>query len=182
MLKNYAKGALLCAMLPLGLVVSGCTTAGDNSGIGLAGVHQVVAGNWDAAKDDFNQDYSGHPDHPIAVFNMGATYHHDGDVNKADTLFSEAVIRGKGYVPYVTLEPEGHSDTTMPAPASLTVAEHACNRLHRDNKLDANCGDQIVAIVEPAPAPAPVAEAAPEPAPAAEAEATAVPKPKQDRN
>jgi hypothetical protein len=180
MLKNYAKGALLCAVIPFGMLASGCADPGDHKGIGYAGVHQVVAGNWDAAKGDFNQDYNGHPDHPIAVFNMGATYHHDGDINKADTLFSEAVVRGKGYMPDVTLEPEGHSDASLPAPASLTVAEHACNRLHRDNKLDANCGDQIVAIEEPAPAP--VAEAAPEPAPAVEAEATVVPPPKQDRN
>jgi hypothetical protein len=168
MFKLSARGALLCAVLPLGLMTSGCGSLG---GIGNAGVHDVVAGNWTAAKEDFNEDYRDHPQHPIAVFNMGATYHHDGDVDKADNMFSEAVTRGKGYDPDITLEPQG---------AGLTVAEHACNRLHRDNKLDANCGDRIVAIETPAP-PAPMAQATPEPAPAVEAEATTVPA-KQDRN
>jgi hypothetical protein len=139
-------------------------------GIGNAGFHEAAAGNWNAAKADFNEDYSNHPNHPIAVFNMGATYHHDGDVNKADNMFSDAVIRGRGYEPDLTLEP---------ASAGTTVSEHACARLHRDNQLDANCGDQIVAVVTPPP-PAPVAQAAPEPAPAVEAEATAPAK--QDRN
>ena len=64
--------------------------------------------------------------HPIAVFNMGATYHHDGDVNKADNMFSDAVIRGRGYEPDLTLEP---------ASAGTTVSEHACVRLHRDNQV-----------------------------------------------
>jgi hypothetical protein len=158
-----AKGALICAVLPIALAASGC------SGIGEAGSHQVVAGNWPAAKADFNEDYANHPGHPIAMFNIGATYHHDGDINKADSMFSETVQKGKGYVPDGTLEP---------ANAGVTVAEHACSRLHRDNRLDANCGDRIALET---PAPAPVAQAAPETAPAVEAEATTVP-PKQDRN
>lgn len=182
-MKLSAKGALLCAALPVALFVSGCTTnTVDTAAIGNAGLHEVVAGNWTAAKDDFSRDYSANPEHPIAVFNMGVTNHHDGDIGRADTLFSEAVVRGKGYKPDLTLEPEmAGSNTAMPAVAMLTVAEHACNRLHRDNKLDANCGDQI-AVITPEPAPAPVAEAAPEPAPAVEAQATAIPRPKQDRN
>ncbi|HET7086214.1 MAG TPA: hypothetical protein VFI23_15670 [Rhizomicrobium sp.] len=155
-----AKGAVICAMLPLCLPLAAC------NGIGEAGSHEVVAGNWDAAKADFNEDFTHHPEHPIAVFNMGATYHHDGDVNKADSMFSEAVQKGKGYVPDGTLEP---------ATAGVTVAEHACARLHRDNKLDANCGDRIAME---APPPPPVAQAAP----AVEAEATAPPPRKQDRN
>jgi len=158
---NFAKGALICAVLPIGLAASGCSM-----GIGQAGSKQVTAGNWSAAKSDFHADYAAYPEHPIAVFNMGATDHHDGDVAKADTFFSEAVLRGKGYVPDGTLEPAG-----------LTVAEHACARLHRDNRLDANCGDRI-ALETPAPAQVAQAEA-----PAAEAQATEVaPPPKQDRN
>ena len=166
------KGALLCAALPVGLAMAGC------SGVGEAGVHEVTAGNWTAAKEDFSRDYQNDPQHPVAVFNMGATYHHDGDVAKADDMFHEAVERGKTHVPDISLEPPG---------SGITVAHQACSRLHRDNKLDAGCGDHIVAVVTPppaAPAPAPVAEAAPPPAqaPAMEAEATAVPAPKQDRN
>src|SRR5579863_9548973 len=114
MLKLSAKGALICAVLPVGFLLSGC------GGIGNAGLHQVVAGNWTAAKEDFNEDYKDNPDHPIAVFNMGATYHHDGDTNKADSMFTEAVQRGKGYMPDRTLEPKNAGDT---------VAEHACARL-----------------------------------------------------
>ena len=170
MLSLSAKGALICAVLPVGLLMSGCAVGGID-GIGYAGAHEVMAGNWTAAKTDFNEDYKDHPNHPIAVFNIGTAYHHDGAVGQADNMFSEAVIRGRGYEPDLTLEP---------ASAGVTISEHACARLHRDNKLDPNCGDQIVAVVTPAPAPAPIAEAAPEPAPAVEAQATAVPK--QDRN
>jgi len=169
MLKLSAKGAVICAVLPIGFLLTGC------GGMGSAGFHQVVAGNWTAAKQDFSEDYQDNPEHPIAVFNMGAAYSHDGDVNKASSMFSEAVIRGKGYVPDNTLEPSNAGDT---------IAEHACARLHRDNRLDANCGDTIVAAVV-TPPPAPMAQAAPEPAPAVEAEATVVPAPvppKQDRN
>ena len=165
MFKLSTKGALLCAALPLSLLAAGCA----NMGIGNAGLHEVQAGNWSAASQDFNRDYRDSPDHPIAVFNMGATYHHDGAIDRADSMFSEAVERGRGYTPDLTLEPVG-----------TTVAEHACNRLHSDNKLDPNCGDRIAIEMPPAPPPAIVAQAAPEPALAVEAEATVVPK--QDRN
>jgi hypothetical protein len=165
---NYSmKGALICAVLPFGLMTSGCM------GVGEAGLHDAKAGNWSAAKVEFAEDYRDNPGHPIAVFNMGTAYSHDGDGNKAASMYSEAATRGRGYVPDLTLEPINAGDT---------VAEHACARLHRDNKLDANCGDQIAIVTPPAPPPAPVAQAAPEPAPAVEAEATTVPPPKQDRN
>jgi hypothetical protein len=163
----FAKGALICAVLPLGLLTAGCAVGvgGEHSdGMGSAGFEDVVHGNWSAAKVDFVEDYNHAPNHPIAVFNMGATYHHDGDLDKASSLFSEAVIRGKGYVPDDTLEPRT---------AGITISEHACARLHRLNRLDANCGDQIVAVVTPPP----VVQAAPAP----EAEAT-VAAPKQDRH
>jgi hypothetical protein len=166
MFKLSRKSALLiCAVMPMGLLVSGC------SGMGEAGFHDVVAGNWPAAKEDFNEDYNKNPDHPIAVFNMGATYHHDGDINKADSMFSQAVVKGRSYYADLSLEPEG---------TGASVGQHACTRLHRDNKLDTNCGDQIAVELPPAPPPAPIAQAEPEPAPAVEAQATA--KPKQDRN
>jgi hypothetical protein len=168
---RFTKGALLCAALPLGLMTGGCASMGFG-GMGEAGVHQVQAGNWPAAKADFNEDYRSDPQHPIAVFNMGASYHHDGDVDKADGMFHEAVERGKTHIPDITLEPPG---------SGITVADQACSRLHRDNKLDAECGDKIVAVETPPPPPAPVVQAAPAPAPV-EAEATTAPPPKQDRN
>src|SRR3954467_7924277 len=46
-----AKGAFVCATLPIGLLLSGC------GGMGSAGFHEVVAGNWPAAKQDFAEDY-----------------------------------------------------------------------------------------------------------------------------
>jgi len=168
MFNRFMKGAMICAMLPVGLMTSGCM------GIGQAGSHDVVAGNWTAAKEDFSEDYRDNPEHPIAIFNMGTAYTHDGDINKAASMYSEAAVRGRGYVPDGTLEP---------ASSGVTVAEHACARLHRDNKLDPSCGDRIALETPPAPPPAPVAQATPAPAPAVEAEATtAPPPPKQDRN
>ena len=168
-----SKAALILAALPIALVTSGCAGGGLSEafgGMGEAGFHDVQAGNWDGARVEFARDYQNHPEHPVAVFNMGVTYHHDGNTGQADTLFSDAVIKGKGHVPDDTLEPPG---------SGITVADHACARLHRDNRLDANCGDQIALE---APAPAPVAQAAP---PAPEAQATVVPPPpapKPDRN
>jgi len=169
MFRLSGRSALICAILPIGMMAAGCTAI---EGVGAEGFHEVVAGNWPAAKADFEQDYKADPNHPVTQFNMGATYHHDGNINQADRMFSEAVISGKGYYPSASLEPEG---------TGATVGRHACTRLHRDNKLDTNCGDQIAMELPPAPPPAPVAQAAPppEPAPAVEAQATA---PKQDRN
>ena len=168
MLKFSGRSALICAVLPIGLLAAGCSAF---EGIGAEGYHEVVAGNWPAAKADFQADYQGAPEHPVAQFNIGTAYHHDGDIAGADKMFSEAVISGREYFPSKSLEPEG---------VSVTVSRHACTRLHRDNKLDTNCGDQIAMELPPAPPPAPVAQAAP--APAVEAQATAPTPPKQDRN
>ena len=134
-------------------------------GVGTAGVNDVIAGNWDGARIEFNRDYQDKPEHPIAVFNLGVTHQHDGDIGKADALFSEAAVRGKGYVPHRTLEPLS---------SGRTVAEHACARLHRDNRLDASCGDQI-ALEAPLAPPAPIAQATSEPPVAVEAQATREP-------
>jgi hypothetical protein len=165
MFKLSGTSALMCAVLPFGLLAGGCSAI---EGIGAEGFHEVEAGNWQAAKADFEQDYKYAPGHPVAQFNMAATHHHFGEVDTAHKLFAEAVISGKTYYPSSTMEPEG---------TGATVGRHACTRLHRDNKLDVNCGDQIAMELPPAPPP-PVAQA-PEPAPAIAAQATA---PKQDRN
>jgi hypothetical protein len=185
MRSSSSKAAFLFLVLPLGLCTAGCS----GMGVGEAGVHDVIAGNWDKARIDFSRDYQEKPDHPIAVFNMGVTHQHDGNMGTAYSLYSEAALRGKGYVPDNTLEPPS---------SGRTVAEHACARLHRDNRLDANCGDQIAlvapvappAIAQAEPPPAVVeAPVAPEPPAAAEAQATTVPaapaaplRRKQDRN
>jgi len=164
---NPFKAAALCALLPIGLMTAGCST-----GIGYAGSQEVVAGNWTAAKADFAEDYRDNPGHPIAVFNMGTAYRHDDNLDRSTPMFSEAAVSGRGYVPDGTLEPIS---------SGRTVAEHACARLHRDNKLDPNCGDRIAVEMPAAPPPAPVAQAQ-EPAPSVEAEATTPTPRKQDRN
>jgi len=161
MRSSSSKVTFFFLVLPLGLSTAGCS----GMGVGAAGFRDVVAGNWDRARIEFTRDYQDKPEHPIAVFNMGVTHQHDGNIGRADTLFSEAAVRGKGYVPDATLEPLS---------SGPTVAEHACARLHRDNRLDANCGDQI-ALEVPVAAPAPIAEATPEPPAAVEAQATSEP-------
>jgi len=170
MRSSSSKVAFFLLVVPLGLFNAGCSTPG----IGAAGLHDVAAGNWDRARIEFNRDFQDKPEHPIAVFNLGVTHQHDGMTGQAYMLFSEAAVRGKGYVPDETLEPPN---------AGLTVAEHACARLHRDNRLDANCGDQI-ALEAPVPPPPPIAEAAPEPPPppAVEAPPARLLLRKQDRN
>jgi hypothetical protein len=162
MRSSSSKITFLSLVLPLGLLAAGCS---GMRGVGGAGFEDVVAGNWDGARVEFNRDYQDKPMHPIAVFNLGVTHQHDGDIGKADALFSEAAVRGKGYVPDGTLEPLG---------SGPTVAEHACARLHRDNRLDASCGDQI-ALEAPVAPPAPIAQATPEPRAAVEAQATREP-------
>ena len=170
MFKFSGRSALIFAVLPLGLLAPGCSVF---EGMGSEGYHEVVAGNWPAAKVEFEQDYKYAPNHPVAQFNIGAAHHHDGNINSADSMFSQAVISGRTYYPSRSLEPEG---------TSATISRHACTRLHRDNKLDTNCGDQIA--MELPPAPAPVAQAAAEPPVAIAAQATAPEPtpPKQDRH
>ena len=170
MFKPFMRSGSLLAVLPACLLACGCSVIGG-SGLGEAGAHDVVAGNWDGARAEFTSDYQYKPHHPITVFNMGASYHHFGDTDKADTFFREAVVIGKTYIPDGSLEPVS---------AGPTVRNMACARLHVDHRLDANCGDEI-ALEVPVPPPAPVAQAAPEPPPAIEAQATAEPA-KQDRN
>jgi hypothetical protein len=160
-MRSSSKVTFFSLLLPLGLLTAGCS----GMGVGKAGVDDVIAGNWDGARIEFTRDYQDKPDHPIAVFNMGVTHQHDGDIGKADSLFSEAAVRGKGYVPHRTLELLS---------SGRTVAEHACARLHRDNRLDASCGDQI-ALEAPVAPPAPIAQATREAPAAVEAQATREP-------
>ena len=162
MRSSSSKVTFFFLVLPLGLSTAGCS----GMGVGAAGFNDVLAGNWDRARIEFARDYQDKPEHPIAVFNMGVTHQHDGNSGTAYTLYSEAAVRGKGYVPDATLEPLS---------SGPTVAEHACARLHRDNRLDANCGDQI-ALEVPVAAPAPIAQATPEPPAAVEAQATSEPQ------
>lgn len=141
--------------------------------IGQPGYDEFKAGDYQRANVSFRHDMDRYPDSTIAQFNMGDSYHHEGDTPQADGMFHQVAADGKDFVPDKVLELGGENRENLSANAV------ACRHLHEDRQLDANCGDQIVAVVVPPPAA--------EPAPAVEAEATApepapVYKRKQDRN
>ena len=88
-------------------------------------------------------------------------------------MFHQVAADGKDFAPDEILEIGGSNRD------NVTASAVACRHLHEDRQLDANCGDQIVAVVTPPPVI--------EQPPAVEAEATAPPPPaimprKQDRN
>jgi hypothetical protein len=168
MLNRYTKGALICAVLPIGLFASGC------EGLGHPGYDEFAAGNYEQSKVDFGTDFQKHPGNPLTQFNMGATYHQEGDIAKADGMYSEAAAGGNDYRPSEFLEADSDN---------ATVRNIACRHLHEDRQLDVSCDDQAAAIAPIQPAPV-VAEATVEPAPEVEAAATDVPPEprKQDRN
>jgi hypothetical protein len=172
MLNRYAKGALICAVLPIGLLASGCSWG---LGLGNPGYGEFAAGNYEQSKVDFANDFQRYPDNPLTNFNMGATYHQEGNVPRADVMYSEAAASGKDYQPSNFLEADSRD---------ATITTIACRHLHEDRQLDVNCGDQMAVIVPIQPAPV-VAEAIVQPAPAVEAAAAYVPPVtprKQDRN
>jgi TolA-binding protein len=169
MRRYITRGVLICAVLPLGLLAGGCA---DLRPIGQPGYDQFKAGEYEKANVSFHRDMDRYPDSTIAQFNMGDAYHHDGATDKADGMFHTVAADGKAFVPDKVLEIGGENRD------KLTASAVACRHLHEDRQLDANCGDQMVAVVE---------QPAAEPAPAVEAEATApAPAPvytrKQDRN
>jgi tetratricopeptide (TPR) repeat protein len=168
MRSRYTRGILIGVVLPLGLLAGGCA---DLRPIGQPGYDEFKAGNYEKANFHFRRDMDNYPNSTIAQFNMGASYHHDGATDKADGMFHTVAADGKDFVPDKVLELGGENRE------NVTAAQIACRHLHEDHQLDANCGDQIVAVVE---------QPAAEPAPAVEAEATApaptVYKRKQDRH
>jgi hypothetical protein len=170
MRRYITRGVLICAVLPLGLLAGGCA---DLRPIGQPGYDEFKAGDYQRANVSFRRDMDRYPDSTIAQFNMGDSYHQVGDGEKADGMFHTVAADGKAFVPDKVLELGGENRD------NLTASAVACRHLHEDHQLDANCGDQMVAVVE---------QPAAEPAPAVEAEATApapaptVYKRKQDRN
>ncbi|HWX90836.1 MAG TPA: hypothetical protein VNY75_11050 [Rhizomicrobium sp.] len=153
MFNRYAKSALICAVLPIALFASGCMVAGhsgsdtavsSNPGLGEEGFEAFAAGHYSESKAEFVNDYRNHGGSPLTQFNMGATYHHDGDIKQADGMYSQAAADGKDYRPSRFLEADSRN---------ATVTEIACRHLHEDNQRDVSCNDQMAAA-EPAPAPA----------------------------
>jgi hypothetical protein len=176
MFSRYTKGALICAMLPIGLFAAGCamssghetnTAVSSNPGLGQEGFEAFAAGDYSKSKVEFTNDYRDHSGSPLTQFNMGATYHKDGDIKKADGMYSQAAANGKDYRPSRFLEANS---------ANATVTEVACRHLHEDRQLDVSCNDQMAAA-EPAPAAAPQAVEA-----AATVYTPPEQPPKQDRN
>ena len=142
-------------------------------GEGHPGYDQFARGDYQAARVSFKRDIEERPNSPIAQFNMGDSYRQAGDVEPADGMFHQVAADGKDFAPDNILELGGVNRDNVTANAM------ACRHLHEDHQLDANCGDQMIAVVTPPPAQ----EVAP--APAVEAEATTPPpvyKRKQDRN
>src|SRR5579863_7665932 len=79
MRNRYTKGALISAILPLGLLLSGC---GGMMGEGHPGYDEFKAGDYQAAKVDFTHDINKRPNSPIAQFNIGDSYHQEGDIGQ----------------------------------------------------------------------------------------------------
>jgi TolA-binding protein len=167
--RRFFRGALICTVIPIGLLASGCAVL---EGEGHPGYDEFKAGNYQQARADFQEDISERPGSPIAQFNMGDSYHQGGDVGQADGMFHQVAADGKNFAPDEILELGGTNRDNVTANAV------ACRHLHEDRQLDANCGDQIVAEAAPPPAaePAPVEAEATTPPPA-----PVMPR-KQDRN
>ena len=173
MLNRYAKGALICAILPIGFLTAGCSILG---GEGNPGYGEFKRGDYAQAKIDFTDDINNRPNSAIAQFNIGDSYRQEGDNKRANGMFHQAAADGKHRVPDNILELGGGNRD------NLTASIMACRHLHEDHQLDVNCDDRI-AEIQPSPAPVAVTEAAPTPV-AVEAEATSPPvyQRKQDRN
>jgi hypothetical protein len=172
MLSRYTKGALICAILPIGFLSAGCSLMGE----GDPGYGEFKRGDYAQAKTDFTHDINNRPNSPVAQFNIGDSYRQEGDNTRADGMFRQAAADGKDTTPDNILEMGGGNHD------NLTARTMACRHLHEDHQLDTNCDDRI-AEIRPSPAPVAVSEAAPTPV-AVEAEATSPPvyQRKQDRN
>ena len=170
MSNRYTKGALICAMLPLGFLVSGCTLMGE----GNPGYGEFKHQDYAQAKIDFTRDINNRPNSAIAQFNMGDSYRQEGNDTRANDMFHQAAADGKDIAPDRILELGGNNRD------NVTARTMACRHLHEDRQLDVNCDDRIVAAVMETPA---LAETAPTPV-AVEAEAATPPvyQRKQDRN
>ena len=174
MFSRYTKGALICAMLPIGLFAAGCTMSSShetntavssNPGLGEDGFEAFKAGDYSEAKAEFTNDYRNNAESPLTQFNMGATYRQEGDHSRANGMYSQAAAGGKTYRPSRFLEANS---------SNATITEIACRHLHEDNQRDVSCNDQMAAA-EPAAAPQAVEAAATVYTPPEQ-------PPKQDRN
>jgi len=166
MLNRYKKGALICAILPIGFLAAGCSLLGAPEG--SPGYGEFKHGDYAQAKIDFTNDINNRPNSIIAQFNIGDSYRQEGDNTRADGMFHQVAADGKDFVPHKILELGGDNRDRV------TGNTMACRHLHEDHQLDVNCDDRM-AEIQPTPPAAPVA---------VEAEATSPPvyQRKQDRN
>jgi tetratricopeptide (TPR) repeat protein len=172
MFKHYRKGALICALLPIGLLMGGCSTV---MGEGNPGYSEFEHGNYAEAKADFTKDLNNRPNSPYSQFNMGDSYRQEGDNIRADGMFHEAAANGKDSIPDNILELGGDNR------GDITARTMACRHLHEDRQLDVNCDDRMTAEI--APTPAAMVQETPSPIAVEPASTTpAVLVRKQDRN
>jgi tetratricopeptide (TPR) repeat protein len=175
MFNRYTKSALICAVLPIGFLVAGCSMG--VMGEGNPGYGEFKHGDYAQAKADFTTDINNRPNSSLAQFNIGDSYRQEGDGGKANGMFHQAAADGNDRKPDNFLELGGDNRD------NVNIRTMACRHLHEDHQLDVNCDDQLAAI----PAPVVISDAAPAAAPtpvAVEAEAVSPPvyQRKQDRN
>jgi hypothetical protein len=171
MFNRYTKSALICAVLPIGFLVAGCSMG--VMGEGNPGYGEFKHGDYAQAKADFTTDINNRPNSSLAQFNIGDSYRQEGDGGKANGMFHQAAADGNDRKPDNFLELGGDNRD------NVNIRTMACRHLHEDHQLDVNCDDQLAAI----PAPVVISDAAPTPV-AVEAEAVSPPvyQRKQDRN
>jgi tetratricopeptide (TPR) repeat protein len=119
-----AKGAGLCALVVMGLALSGC------GGIGMQGYQEFVDGQYDKAHASFTADYNNHPNNAIAQLNLGDSFVQRGERAQANTYFHQAANSGKD------IRPDGMTERHD---ANTTIADVACRHLHEDGQSDSNC-------------------------------------------
>lgn len=119
-----AKGTGLCALLVMGLALSGC------GGMGTPGYQEFVDGQYDKAHTSFSADYKNHPDNAIAQLNLGDSYLQRGDHEQANVYFRLAANSGKD------VHPDGMTERHD---ADTTIADVACRHLVADHQSDPNC-------------------------------------------
>lgn len=168
MLSRFTKSALICAVLPIGLLAGGCSSAGE----GYPGYEHFAAGHYAEAKADFTTDMNDRPNSPYSQFNIGDSYRQEGDNARANGMFHQAAASGYDIHPDRALELGGQNSDRV------SIRTLACRHLHEDRQLDVNCDDRIAEIQ-----PVAITEAPPTPV-AVEAQATSPPvyERKQDRN
>src|SRR5580692_4136757 len=111
MLSRYKKGALICAILPIGFLGAGCSLIAG--GEGNPGYGEFRRGDYAQAKVDFTHDIDNRPNSSVAQFNIGDSYRQEGDNARADGMFHQAAADGRDRRPDKFLELGGNNHNDM---------------------------------------------------------------------